>query len=61
MIQVEGYMAFRGMMRVTPKNQKFTPRDIYGDWLYKPEYGCWYGSGKSFMAEICEIVTDETK
>lgn len=61
MIQVEGYKAFRGVMRITPTNPKFPQQEIYGDWLYKPQYDCWYGHGQSFMAEICEIVTDETK
>lgn len=60
MIQAEGYQAFRGTMRITPKSQKFQPQEIYGDWLYKPEYDCWYGCGQSFAAEICEVITDET-
>lgn len=61
MIQVEGYKAFRGTMRITPKNPQFPQQKIHGDWLYKPEHQCWYGHGQSFMAEICEIITDETK
>ena len=60
MIQVEGYKAFRGTMRITPANPKFPQQEIHGDWLYKPEYGCWYGHGQSFAAKICEVVTDET-
>ena len=61
MIQAEGYQAFRGTMRIIPKSQKFHPQEIYGDWLYKPEYDCWYGNGQSFAAEICEVIEDETK
>lgn len=56
MICVEGYKAFRGTMRITPKNPEFPPRDITGDWLYKPEYDCWYGGGASFSAQICEVI-----
>ena len=59
MIQVEKYKAFRGSMRITPKNPQFPPQEIYADWLYKPEYDCWYGHGQSFMAEICQVVSDE--
>ena len=60
MIQVEGYKAFRGTMRITPVNPEFPQQEIHGDWLYKPEYGCWSGHGQSFAAKICEVVTDET-
>ena len=60
MIQVEGYKMFRGTMRITPKNSQVPQHEIYGDWLYKPEYDCWYGHGQSFMTEICEIISDET-
>lgn len=55
-ISVEGYKAFRGVMRITPKNTNFPAREIEGDWLYKPDTDCWYGNGSSFMSEICEIV-----
>ena len=60
MIQVEGYKAFRGTMQITPKNPMVPQQKIHGDWLYKPEHDCWYGRGQSFMAEICEVITDET-
>jgi hypothetical protein len=59
MINVEGYRAFRGTMRITPKNG-IKPFDIEGDWLYKPDFGCWYGQGRSFAEEICEVVEDRT-
>lgn len=53
-IEVEGYKAFRGKMRIVPKNgmQSFV---IECDWLYKPEYDCWYGNGSSYPARICEV------
>ena len=57
-IEVEGYKAFRGKMRIVPRNG-MNPFVIEGDWLYKPEYDCWYGSGKSFTARVCEIVEEE--
>ena len=61
MIKVEGYKAFRGVMKITPKNEKFSPFEKKGDWLYKPEYNCWYGCGSSYMADICEVLEDNTK
>ena len=55
MIKVEGYKAFHGDMLIKPIN-----RDIYiitdKDWLYKPDYNCWYGDGRSFPAEVCEPI-----
>ena len=56
MICVEGYKAFRGTMRITPKNPVFPVMEITGDWLYKPEYDCWYGAGRSFCADVCEVI-----
>lgn len=61
MIEVEGYRAFRGTLRITPINPRFPKQVLYGDWLYKPEFGCWYGRGSSYDADICEIVSDETE
>lgn len=55
MIQVEGYKAFHGEMCIVPKNPAFPPVKIRGDWLYRPDTGCWYGSGRSFPAEVCRI------
>lgn len=55
MIQVEGYKAFRGCMRVTvwlPMGK--THAYISGDWLYKPGPDCWYCGGVSYPAEICQ-------
>ena len=56
MIKVEGYKAFHGDMRIYPKN----PANVFcicdKDWLYKPEYDCWYGDGRSFPAFICEPI-----
>ena len=58
MICVEGYKAFHGTMKITPVNGS-APLLLRGDWLYKPECGCWYGGGQSFGAEICQVARDE--
>lgn len=55
MIEVEGYKAFRGTLRISPKSPEIKPFDLEGDWLFKPETNCWYGQGCSFSAEICEV------
>lgn len=63
MICVEGYKAFRGTMRITPNDippYKACPHTVSGDWLYKPEYDCWYCKGSSYPAQVCEIVEDIT-
>lgn len=57
MICVEGYKAFHGAMVITPKNKKIEPITAMGDWLYKPDTGCWYsGDGRSYPASICQPV-----
>lgn len=55
MIQVEGYRAFRGTMRITPK-AAVPAFELTGDWLYRPDTGCWYGKGSSFAPEICTVM-----
>ena len=60
MLKSEGYRMFRGVMRITPKNPKFPPQEIRGDWLYKPEHRCWYANGSSYPEEICEVLEDLT-
>lgn len=58
MIKVEGFMAFRGTMTITPKCTGVAPFDIEGDWLYNPNTECWYGGGRSFGKDICTIKED---
>ena len=59
-IIVGGYKAFHGDMRITPKNKLFPSFYLCNkDWLYKPEFDCWYGADKCFPADICEIVDDK--
>ena len=57
MINVEGYKAFHGDMKVVPFNPALKTFYICDkDWLYKPDTDCWYGDGRSFPAEICEPI-----
>lgn len=58
MIEVEGYKAFQGTMRITPKCGGVKSFELEGDWLYKPDTGCWYGKGSSFPKEICKVVKE---
>lgn len=54
-ITVEGYKAFRGTMRIRPRGAA-EPYELCGDWIYKPDTGCWYGKGRSFPADVCTIL-----
>ena len=58
MIEVEGYKAFKGIMKITPTCEGVKSFELEGDWLYKPDTDCWYGKGSSFSTEICEIVKE---
>ena len=60
MLSCEGYKMFYGEMRITPKCKEVKPFTITTTWLYKPE-GYWYGDGRSFGKDICEITKDERK
>lgn len=53
MIMCEGFRAFRGSMMVADLEE------VYGDWLYKPDVDCWYCGGRSYPAEICEVLSIE--
>lgn len=55
-ISVEGYKAFRGTMKITPKTARVQSFELTGDWLYRPDTECWYGKGSSFGKDICTIV-----
>ena len=59
MIKVEGYKAYHGDMKITPKSTFCSPFYITNkDWLYKPDTDCWYGGGSSYPAEICEPIEE---
>jgi hypothetical protein len=55
-VSVEGFKAFRGTMKIQPKTAAVPAFELDGDWLYKPETGCWYGKGSSFPEDICTIM-----
>ena len=59
MLKSEGYMMFRGTARVVPVSDKFPAKDITGDWLYKPEWDCWYVNGRSYPASIVQDIREE--
>lgn len=61
MIECENYKMFRGTMLITPKNPEFEPFTMTGDWLYKPEYQCWYCHCRSFPEAVCSVVEDLTE
>lgn len=58
MVEVEGYKMFRGVMRINSKSKDVNAFELVGDFLYKPEYGCWYHNGHSYCDGICEVVND---
>lgn len=58
MLNCEGYRMFRGKATVTPCNGK-EPFTVVGDWLYKPEWNCWYVNGSSYPAEIVTDIREE--
>lgn len=54
----EGYKVYTGKMRITPKSDRFEPFVVVGEFLYKPEFDCWYGLGSSYPSEICELIDE---
>jgi hypothetical protein len=56
MIEVDGFRAFRGMMRVYAVVGDL---DVYGDWLYRPDTDCWYCGGKSYPSAACVVLDVE--
>ena len=57
MLKSEGYMMFRGSATVRPVNgQVFI---LTGDWLYKPEWDCWYVNGHSIPASIVSNIRED--
>lgn len=58
MLTCEGYKMFFGI--ATVKWSAVTPETVRGTWLYKPEFDCWYCNGKSYPADIVEVLEDLT-
>lgn len=59
MIEVDGYKAFKGVMRINPKSTMFSPYEEYGEWLYRPDIDCWSNGKSSYPASICEVIKEE--
>lgn len=61
MLTSEGYKMFRGTGEIHNAQTGKTVRTERGDWLYKPEYDCWYVNGSSYPAECVEVFYDATE
>ena len=61
MLKCEGYKMFRGVGEIHNVITGNLITQEYGDWLYKPEYDCWYVNGKSYPSECLSIVEDQTE
>ena len=57
MINVEGYKAFHGTMKIEHKLRTVELIEDK-DWLYKPDTNCWYGAGRSFPADVCTPIKE---
>lgn len=57
-LKCEGYMMFEGTAMIKPKSDKVAPFTLSGVWLFKPDTGCWYCSGRSFGKDIVFIQED---
>lgn len=61
MIFVNGYRAFKGVMKVyTDCGEE---KEIKGSWLYRPDTGHWFCAETEdlYLASNCEVVEDFTK
>lgn len=56
-ITVNGYRAFIGTMKI--RLEGFPEEEIYGQWLYRPDTGCWYCAGHTYTWSMCTIVSVE--
>lgn len=62
MLECEGYKMFHGSALISPcKSSGVKPFRMTGDWLYKPEYGCWYVGGHSYSENIVSDFQEEAK
>ena len=58
-LKSEGYKMFRGTATIVPTANNWPPFEVTGDWLYKPEWDCWYVNGHSYPAEVVHDIKDE--
>lgn len=61
MLKCEGYKMFRGTGEIRNAQTRALVETQHGDWLYKPDFKCWYVNGRSYPAECVTVVEDETK
>lgn len=54
MLEAQGYKMFKGTAKIVPHTKSVEPFELYGTWLYKPETGCWYIKGQSYVEEIVQ-------
>ena len=59
MIKVEGYKAFHGVMKVTPKGMIVPAFELEADLLYLPDKKVWIANGVEYSEEICTVVRDD--
>jgi hypothetical protein len=61
MITVNGYRAFKGVMKIY--NEFGDEVEIEGSWLYRPDTGNWFHqeTGDRYRSDYCEVVEDYTK
>ena len=61
MIEVNGYKAFHGVMRIAPPHASVEPFAVEADWLFRPSTECWHNNYEAFPADICEIISEMPK
>ena len=59
MLICEGYMMFKGVMKIKRVNGNY--EYVEGIWLYKPDCECWYCNGSSYPKDNCSVLVDNTK
>ena len=60
MLSCENYKMFRGTATIVPKNPKFPPFEVTGDWLYKGEWKTWYCRGSSYPESIVQDIREQS-
>ena len=61
MIEVNGYKAFHGVMRITSLAPSIEPREVEADWLYRPDIKGWQSNYEAFPANVCKIISETPK
>ena len=61
MINVEGYKAFHGIMKITPKGMIVPEFNLEADWLYLPDKKVWIANGVEYSEVICTVVSDDAE